>query len=30
MVGVMRRKKSLSSAVIEKIFCDNLRRVYGL
>ena len=30
MVGVMRRKKSLSSAVIEKFLCDNARRCYGL
>jgi hypothetical protein len=30
MVGVMRRKKSLSSAVIEGILCDNPRRFYGL
>jgi predicted TIM-barrel fold metal-dependent hydrolase len=30
MVGVMRRKKSISSAVIEKILCDNPRRFYGL
>jgi hypothetical protein len=26
MVGVMRRKKSIASAVIEKVLCDNLRR----
>jgi hypothetical protein len=26
MVGVMRRKKSISPAVIEKILCDNPRR----
>jgi predicted TIM-barrel fold metal-dependent hydrolase len=30
MVGVMRRKKSISPAVIEKILCDNPRRFYGL
>ncbi len=30
MAGVMRRKKSMSPAVIEKILCDNPRRVYGL
>jgi hypothetical protein len=29
-VGVMRRKKSISQAVIEKILCDNPRRFYGL
>jgi len=26
MVGVMRRKKSIASAMIEKILCDNARR----
>jgi len=30
MVGVMRRKKSISPAVIEKILCDIPRRFYGL
>jgi hypothetical protein len=30
MVGVMRRKKNTSPAVIEKILCDNPRRFYGL
>ena len=30
MVGVMRRKKSISPAVIEKILCDNPHRFYGL
>ena len=30
MVAVMRRKKSISPAVIEKILCDNPRRFYGL
>ena len=30
MVGVMRRKKSIAPAVIEKILCDNPRRFYGL
>ena len=30
MVGVMRRKKSISLAVIEKILCDNPSRFYGL
>ncbi len=30
MVGMMRRKKSISPAVIEKILCDNPRRFYGL
>jgi hypothetical protein len=30
MVGVMRRKKSISPAVIEKILCANPRRFYGL
>ena len=30
MVGVMRRKKSIAPAVIEKILCDNPGRFYGL
>lgn len=30
MVGVMRRKQSVSPEVIEKILCDNPRRFYGL
>jgi hypothetical protein len=30
VVGVMRRKKSLSSPVIEKTVCDNPCRCYGL
>ena len=30
MVGVVRRKKNIAPAVIEKILCDNLRRFYGL
>jgi hypothetical protein len=29
-VAVMRRKKSLAPAVIEKILCDNPRLFYGL
>jgi len=28
MVGLMRRKKSIAPAVIEKILCDNPRRFY--
>ena len=30
MVGVMRRKKSIAPAVIEKILCDYPRHFYGL
>ena len=30
MMGVMRRKKNISPAVIEKILCDNPHRFYGL
>ena len=30
MVAVMRRKKSITPAVIEKILCDKPRRFYGL
>jgi hypothetical protein len=30
MVGVRRRKKSISPAVIEKSLCDNPRRFYPL
>jgi hypothetical protein len=30
MVGVMRRKKNIVPAVIEKILCDNPRHFYGL
>jgi len=28
MAGVMRRKKSITPAVVEKILCDNARRFY--
>ena len=30
MVGVMRRKKSIASAVIEKILCDNPHHCHEL
>ena len=30
MVIVMRRKKSIAPAVIEKILCNNPRHFYGL
>ena len=30
MVGVVRRKKNIAPAVIEKILCDNPRHFYEL